>query len=131
MQAIEQMFGFLPTTWWQQQANVRETYALVFLYGRKLQVRSSPQAGTSTPVVGFPVPVSSDGTIQLPLLEPLRVAELELAQVQAEIDAQYVGKNLLKSDSPRGISVQFLLRAGEGLEIRNVAGNTSVTIPEK
>jgi serine/threonine protein kinase len=89
------------------------------------------QAGTSTPVVGFPVPVSSDGTIQLPLLEPLRVTELDLAQVQAEIDAQYVGKKLLKSDSPRGISVQFLLRAGEGLEIRNVAGNTSVTIPEK
>ncbi len=89
------------------------------------------QAGTSTPVVGYPVPVSSDGLIQLPLLEPIRVAELDLAQVQAEIDAQYVGKKLLKSDSPRGISVQFLLRAGEGVEIRNVAGNTSVTIPEK
>ncbi len=89
------------------------------------------QAGTSTPVVGFPVPVSPDGTIQLPMLDPIKVADLELSQVQAEIKRQYVDNKILLADMSRDITVQFLLRAGQGTEVRNIAGSSAVSVPEK
>jgi hypothetical protein len=89
------------------------------------------QAGNSAPVIGFPVPVSQNGTIQLPDLEPLTVQDLELPQVQEQIVSQYVRRSSLKSGTPLGITVQFLLRAGAGVELRNIAGNAPVTIPTK
>ncbi|MCA9135631.1 MAG: protein kinase [Planctomycetales bacterium] len=90
------------------------------------------QAGKSTPVTGFPVPVSSEGTIQLPMIAPLTVKGLELTQVHALIEKAYqVDQNILRDDVPTGITVQFLLRDGQQVELRNIAGSSVVAQPSK
>lgn len=89
------------------------------------------QAGKSTPVSGFPVPVSAEGKIELPYIEPLIVNDLELPQVHAAIEKAYKDSKVLSSDKPLGITVHFLLRANQSEELRNIAGNGSVTVPEK
>lgn len=89
------------------------------------------QAGKSTPVSGFPVPVSAEGKIELPFIEPLIVKDLELSQVHAAIEKAYKDSKVLSSDKPLGITVHFLLRANQSEELRNIAGNGSVTVPEK
>lgn len=42
------------------------------------------------PAMGFPVPVREDGTVSLPLIEPIPVAGLTLAQAEEEIRAAYM-----------------------------------------
>lgn len=85
------------------------------------------QAGTSAPVIGFPVPVSAEGTIQIPLIAPLPVKGLELQQVKKSIEKVYVvEKQILRDDITHMINVQFLLRAGENVEVRNIAGSQLV-----
>lgn len=87
------------------------------------------QAGTSTVVVGFPVPVSKDGTIQLRWLEPIKVQDLELSQVQEELLRQY-GKINTQPKTLQGTTVQFLLRANRPQELRNLTG-TGLAPPTK
>jgi serine/threonine protein kinase len=86
------------------------------------------QAGTSTVVVGFPVPVSKDGTIQLRGFEPIKVQDLELSQVQEEILRQF-GKFTTKPNTWQ-VTVQFLLRANRPQELRNLTG-TGLAPPTK
>jgi len=78
------------------------------------------QAGRKI-VVGFPVPVSRDGSIQLRLLEPINVKDLELSQVEDEILRRY---SMMFNDpkTMRGTTVQFLLRANNPQELRNLTG---------
>ena len=78
------------------------------------------QAGTSTIVVGFPVPVSKDGSIQLRWLEPIKVQDLELSQVQEELLRQY--SKHAQPNTMKGTTVQFLLRANRPQELRNLTG---------
>ncbi|MFO0939336.1 MAG: protein kinase [Pirellulales bacterium] len=85
------------------------------------------QAGKSRPVTGFPVPVSSEGFIELPHIAPLQVKELDLAQVKEAIEKAYFESKILK-EKPLGVTVQFLLRSNESEELRNIAGNGSVSI---
>lgn len=86
------------------------------------------QAGTSTVVVGFPVPVSKDGTIQLRWLDPIKVKDLELSQVQEELLRQY--SKYAQPNTMKGTTVQFLLRANRPQELRNLTG-TGLTPPSK
>ena len=81
------------------------------------------QAGTAPPVTGFPVVVSGKGTIQLPGIAPLVVKDLELEKVREAIRKKYSAK--------QQVMVNFLMRVGQALELRNVAGNSAVTIPGK
>jgi hypothetical protein len=91
------------------------------------------QAGKGQPITGFPVPVSKEGTIQLPYIDPLVVKDLELPQVLALIKESYTTKHKVLDDKrgPLGITVQYLLRAGSSLELRNIAGSQAVTVPAK
>ena len=45
--------------------------------------------GTSLPALGFPLPIREDGTISLPLAEPIELAGLTLAQAEEEIRQEY------------------------------------------
>jgi hypothetical protein len=91
------------------------------------------QAGTQAPVTGFSVAVSAEGTIQLPFIQPLLVKDLELAEVTEKIRETYLAEQILseKKTKPLSVSVNFLLRAGQQLELRNIAGNSAVTVPAK
>lgn len=80
------------------------------------------QADKEAPVVGFPVIVRADGTIQLPYMKPLEVKGKELAAIEQLIEDTYIENNYLKDDGKWFATVRFLLRAGENKELRNIGG---------
>ncbi|MCI0464485.1 MAG: polysaccharide biosynthesis/export family protein [Gemmataceae bacterium] len=53
------------------------------------------------PALGYPVPVNEDGTVALPLIEPVAVAGLTVAQAQRGIAEVYVKKGILKAGAER------------------------------
>lgn len=53
------------------------------------------------PSLGFPIPVREDGTIALPLIEPLNVAGKSVTQASEMIRNAYVNRNLVKSGRER------------------------------
>jgi len=58
---------------------------------------------TLPPSIGFPIPVQNDGTLSLPLLEPLDVEGLTLDQVRDAIRDAYIEEEILLSDKARPI----------------------------
>ena len=56
--------------------------------------RTDPLAAGLPPSVGYPVQVDKDGTVQLPLIEPLRVEGLSVKEVSDKIKAIYVDKRV-------------------------------------
>lgn len=58
---------------------------------------------TLPPSIGFPIAVQDDGTLSLPLLEPLDVEGLTLDQVRDAIRDSYVAADLLPSEKARPI----------------------------
>ncbi len=57
--------------------------------GRAPPVHFPNQDSDLPPAMGFPVPVREDGTLPLPIIEPLQVAGLTLAQVETLIRNAY------------------------------------------
>lgn len=61
-----------------------------------------PEAGEDLPpAIGYPVPVREDGSISLPLIDPLRVRGLTLAEAEQRIREAYITKKILKADRER------------------------------
>ena len=58
---------------------------------------------TLPPSIGFPIPVQDDGTLSLPLLEPLDVEGLTLDQVRDAIRDAYIEAEILLSEKARPI----------------------------
>jgi protein involved in polysaccharide export with SLBB domain len=52
-----------------------------------------PDKPEPAPALGFPLPVREDGTISLPLVTPIPVAGLTLAQAEEEIRQEYTVRN--------------------------------------
>lgn len=77
-----------------------------------------PEQGNLPPAVGFPVVVSEDGTLPLPLIPPLKVKGLTITQVrEAIVKAYSVDRKILKAGTeqvlvslmrPRQIRVQVV-----------------------
>jgi protein involved in polysaccharide export with SLBB domain len=49
-----------------------------------------PEQGNLPPGIGYPIPVREDGTVPLPLIDPLDVNGLTIAQVQERVRSAYV-----------------------------------------
>lgn len=63
-----------------------------------------PSAGsTLPPSIGYPIPVMEDGTLSLPLLEPMPVEGLTLDQVRDKIREAYIAEDVLRPDKARPI----------------------------
>ncbi len=77
------------------------------------------QAGTRTPAIGYPVIVSNAGNIDLPLLGTIETKEIDLDELKKRI-VERIAQSQYFKNVPSGITVQFLLRRGEQLELRNV-----------
>jgi protein involved in polysaccharide export with SLBB domain len=61
-----------------------------------------PESGNLQPSLGFPIPVRGDGTIALPLIEPIKVKGKTLEQVQAALRKAYtVTRKILKPGQER------------------------------
>ena len=83
------------------------------------------QAGTRDPVVGFPVPVNAQGAITLPFFGSIDARGMELTEVKRRIMEINDEKSILRSGTE--ITVFFLMRANEKLEIRNISGASGLS----
>jgi hypothetical protein len=65
--------------------------------------------GKQPPAVGFPIPIRENGTVALPLVEPVLLQGLSLAEAEKEIRNAYtVKKQILKPEQDRIIVVTLL-----------------------
>jgi protein involved in polysaccharide export with SLBB domain len=85
-----------------------------------------PEQGNVPPALGFPLPVREDGTVPLPLLKPVKVEGLSLAEAQTKIVEEYTTKgDILKKDRERIIVTLIQPRKYHVLVLREDAGGTT------
>lgn len=61
-----------------------------------------PQTGDSHPTLGYPIPVREDGTISLPLIRPISVRGMTIAQIEEMVRRTYtVDKQILEPGRER------------------------------
>jgi serine/threonine protein kinase len=81
------------------------------------------QAGTRTPIAGFPVIVSQENTIFVPNLGTFETKDKDLEQLKEEIVDKAQPLQKLNAQQHVGqVNVAFLLRHNQQLELRNVTG---------
>ncbi|MCA9029736.1 MAG: polysaccharide biosynthesis/export family protein, partial [Planctomycetaceae bacterium] len=68
-----------------------------------------PEDGDQAPALGYPVPVREDGTLALPLIEPVRVEGLTLSQATETVRASYIDNQILQKGQDK-IIVTLLRR---------------------
>lgn len=77
------------------------------------------------PSIGYPIPVQEDGTLSLPLLEPLEVENLTLEQVRDAIRDAYIDNDILRPEKARPIVTVIRERTYDVIVIRqDQAGNS-------
>jgi len=86
-----------------------------------------PEAGDdAAPSVGYPVPVREDGTVSLPLIEPVSVRGLTIGQVEQTIRNAYIRKKILKPERERIIVTLMRPRTYHVLVVREDETSGSV-----
>jgi hypothetical protein len=85
-----------------------------------------PEQGNVPPALGYPLPVREDGTVPLPLLDPVKVEGLTLAQAQAKVvEAYTVSKKILQPGRARIVVTLIKPRTSHVLVLREDAGGTT------
>ncbi|MEZ6054854.1 MAG: polysaccharide biosynthesis/export family protein [Planctomycetaceae bacterium] len=85
-----------------------------------------PEDGEQEPAIGYPVPIREDGTIALPLIPPIDVAGLTLADTQELIRKAYtVDRRILPPGASRIIVTLIKRRQHRVLVVREEGGATS------
>jgi serine/threonine protein kinase len=80
------------------------------------------QAGSRTPVVGFPIIVDEGGMIDLPSIGKIDTTDCDLDMLKTKIEEQISKlRGITMADTTR-FHLSFLLRHNESLELRNVTG---------
>ncbi|MFN3190861.1 MAG: protein kinase domain-containing protein [Aureliella sp.] len=82
------------------------------------------QAGTKPPVMGYPVRVAEDGSVAIPFIGSVPVVGKELKDARETISKALSDGKIINRAALSVISVEFLMRDGEALELRNVVGTT-------
>ena len=78
-----------------------------------------PETGVDQPpAIGYPVPIREDGTVSLPLIEPLSLRGLTLAGAEQKIRDAYIGREILKADRERIIVTLMRPRTYHVLVVR-------------
>lgn len=81
-----------------------------------------PERGGLPPSIGYPIPVREDGTISLPLVDPIKVAGLTVAQAETRIKQAYTTpKKLLPEGKERIITTLMRRRSYQVLVVREDA----------
>jgi protein involved in polysaccharide export with SLBB domain len=82
-----------------------------------------PEQGGTPPAFGYPLPVRADGTVPLPLIDPVRVEGLTLSEAQDEIIKFYtVTKKILQPGRERVIVTLMRPRTYHVLVVRQDTG---------
>lgn len=77
---------------------------------------------TLPPSIGFPIAVQDDGSLALPLVEPLNVDGLTLEQVREAIRDKYIEEDILRSEKARPIVTLIQERTYDVLVVREDGG---------
>jgi hypothetical protein len=80
---------------------------------------------TLPPSMGFPMAIQEDGTLALPLVEPLNVDGLTLDQVRDAIRDTYIDNDILRPEKARPIVTIIQERTVDVIVIREDAGGIS------
>lgn len=89
-----------------------------------------PEEDTRAPSIGYPIPIREDGTIALPLVDPIPVDGLTVNQATDAIRKAYtVDRQILKPGSDRIIVTLMRRRHYRVMVIREEAGNIVQTGP--
>jgi protein involved in polysaccharide export with SLBB domain len=75
------------------------------------------------PVIGYPISVREDGTISLPLVDPIRVDGLSIIEAENAIRQAYIAKEILKKGNERVIVTLVRRRVYHVLVMRQETGN--------
>lgn len=95
-----------------------------------------PPDGNQPPALGFPIPIREDGTLALPLIEPVKVSGMTLAQAENEIRETYIRLGILVPGRDRIIVTLIKKRTYQIVVVREdqgagAAGGTQLTGPSK
>ncbi len=77
---------------------------------------------TLPPSIGYPIAVQDDGTLSLPLIEPLDVDGLTLEQVRDAIRDAYIDNDILRPEKARPIVTLIKERTYDIIVVREDAG---------
>ncbi|KAA5538887.1 sugar ABC transporter substrate-binding protein [Roseiconus nitratireducens] len=77
---------------------------------------------TLPPSIGYPIAVQEDGTLALPLVEPLQVDGLTLDQVRDAIRNAYIETDILRSEKARPIVTVIQERTYDVIVVREDGG---------
>ena len=77
---------------------------------------------TLPPSIGYPIAVQDDGTLSLPLLEPMQVEGFTLDQVRDSIREAYTSQGILREDKARPIVTVIRERTYDVIVVREDAG---------
>lgn len=101
---------------------------------------SYPEEGDQPPALGFPIPVREDGTLALPLIEPIYVEGLTLTQATEAIQKAYTITNRILPEGKDRVIVTLIRRrrvrvlvvreeSGGGEGITKRGSGTTVDLP--
>ncbi|TWU15920.1 polysaccharide biosynthesis/export family protein [Allorhodopirellula heiligendammensis] len=76
---------------------------------------------TLPPSIGYPIAVQNDGTLALPLIEPLKVSGLTLDQVREKIRQVYIKEEILREEKARPIVTLIKERTFDVIVVREDA----------
>ncbi|MFK8112956.1 MAG: polysaccharide biosynthesis/export family protein [Rubripirellula sp.] len=80
---------------------------------------------TLPPSIGYPIAVQDDGTLALPLIEPLSVKGLTLDQVRDKIRKAYIDEDILREEKARPIVTLIQERTYDVIVVREDTGGTA------
>lgn len=80
------------------------------------------QDSTLPPSIGYPVAIQADGTLSLPLLEPLQVEGLTVEQVAEKIRQAYIDAQILVPEKARPIVTRIQERTYNVIVVREDGG---------
>ena len=69
-----------------------------------------PEDSSRQPAVGFPVPIREDGMISLPLVEPVKISGLTLAEAEKRIRKAYTEDKQILLEGSQKIIVTLMKR---------------------
>lgn len=81
-----------------------------------------PPDGNQPPALGFPIPIREDGTLALPLIEPVKVSGMTVAQAEAEIRETYIRLGILVPGRDRIIVTLLKKRTYQIVVVREDIG---------
>lgn len=81
------------------------------------------QDSTLPPSIGYPIAVQNDGTLSLPLIEPIEVEGLTLEQVRNKIREAYIDNDILREEKARPIVTLIKERTYDVIVVREDSSN--------